>query len=312
MSNSNKKLLSLQNIINNYHGDLKLLNEQQFKKMVLIRLFLNNSLAFILQFAGLAISTLSTPLPFIWFASGTSCALCFLKGPRILPGIFLGSWLAYYLSNAGLKLASTSALLFVLQIIILLKISYLLRYPSLLFYKKKHFIQFILMTIIFTGIFSLCLNLIGYPLLNNTTFSFWQTWICWWLANLNGTVIFSLALMFCDAYFPESDSLSKQDISIFTLYCLISLVLVLGLLSSHQPILIILFITLICFMVQLISLYQGKLSVIFIMFLLTFSLGLSNLYGAAIWHNSFAWQTILYIQITIFLIYIANLFYHCK
>jgi hypothetical protein len=181
----------------------------QFRKMVLQRLLAGNMLAFLIQFIGLKISTLDSALTPLWVASGTAAALIFLRGSRILPGIGLGSFAAYYFSNSGLLQALECASLLTLQAYALLRLCYRYVSPSLIFYQRKLFIIFMLFSTLITGIISYCLMLISYPFILSDLI---QTalWLHWWLANLNGLIIFACAIMTWDAYFPQTYQIKKH------------------------------------------------------------------------------------------------------
>lgn len=195
--------------------------DQQFKKLSLQRFLMVNILVFFIQYGGLNLSTLSlNPFP-LWFATGTACAYLFLRGYNVLPGIFLGNFFAYYLATANFSLALGCASLLTIQALLLLWFNY--RYilnPSLIFYQLKQFIQFILFTAILTAWVSSLLLVICYPSMPITKPLF-QIGLQWWLANLNGILIFSIAMISWDAYFPQYNSIKQTTKGQLSLYILL-------------------------------------------------------------------------------------------
>lgn len=180
-----------------------------FKKLVLKRWLAGNVLVFLLQYISLTLSTLAPhPTP-LWLASGTACAFIFLRGVSILPGIWLGSVLAYLLAQAHLTVALGCATIFMLQAFVLLRICYRYIYPTLLFYRAFDFIKFIITCAAITAIASFLLEMFCYSTLQNTA----QPEILfleWWLANFNGIMVFSSAIIAWDAYFPQAHLLRNQ------------------------------------------------------------------------------------------------------
>lgn len=159
------------------------LHSSTFKKMIFTRLLAENVLVFLLQYTGLMFSTLSPhPAP-IWFATGTACGFIMMRSPTILPGIFLGTLLAYALAHFTIYTAFIHAMAFSLQAFLFYKICHHYSILTLIFYDKKTFFKFLLISIFITGCFSLITG--GF------------------LANLNGILIVACALMTWDAYFPQ-------------------------------------------------------------------------------------------------------------
>ena len=68
----------------------------QFKKMVMQRSLAENLLVFFLQYIGLKLTTFSLDPSPLWLATGTACAYLFLRGYRVLPGIWLGNFAGFY------------------------------------------------------------------------------------------------------------------------------------------------------------------------------------------------------------------------
>ena len=181
----------------------------QYKKMVVQRFLTGNIFAFLIQYIGLTMSTLSFIFMPLWISSGTALALIFLRGPRILPGIGLGSIVAYYFANSGILHAMECAGLFTFQAYALFRLNYRYASPTLIFYQKKLFFTFFLLSALITAITSYLLSIIFYSAFKN---HFTQLQIClqWWLANLNGLIIFACAIMTWDAHFPQIDRVKKQ------------------------------------------------------------------------------------------------------
>lgn len=194
---------------------------QQFKKLSLQRLVMVNILVFFIQYGGLNLSTLSlNPFP-LWFATGTACAYLFLRGLSVLPGIVLGNFFAYYLATANFFLALGCASLLTVQALLLLWFNY--RYllnPTLIFHQLNEFIKFILYTAMLTGLVSSLLLVICYPSMHPTELPI-QIGLQWWLANFNGILIFSLAMISWDAYFPQYKSIKQMTKEQLSLYILL-------------------------------------------------------------------------------------------
>jgi hypothetical protein len=169
----------------------------QFKKLFFIRLLAENSMVFLLQYMGLMFSTLTPePMP-AWFASGTACAFIFMRGLTILPGIWLGSVMAFYFADIDLTRSCLCACVFALQAFLLMHLSFSFIAQGLIFQRASILLKFIL-----------CAGILS------AAASFMLEWICtaefnlqiglqWWLANLNGTLIVSFAIATWDSYFPD-------------------------------------------------------------------------------------------------------------
>jgi hypothetical protein len=199
----------------------------QFKKMVLQRIIAANILAFLIQYIGLRMSTLDSLFAPLWIASGTACALIFLRGTRVLPGIGLGSGFAYYFANCSSFQAMLCASLLTLQAYVLLRLSYRYVHPTLVFYQRNLFITFILLSTIITATSSYFLTIITYSSIQSD-FTRTQIWLLWWFANLNGLIIFSCSIMTWDAYFPQTYQVKKQLYSLMSYFgpmILLSLIL---------------------------------------------------------------------------------------
>src|SRR5690349_20185221 len=112
----------------------------QFKKCVIDRRIMENAIVFLLQYSGLMLSTLSPHPKVLALASGTACAFIFLRGVTVLPGIWLGSLIAYFFAHAGLLSALACATIDALQAYFILWFCYRFVGPTLLFFNIKKFI----------------------------------------------------------------------------------------------------------------------------------------------------------------------------
>ena len=197
---------------------------QQFKKLVIKRLFAENCLIFLLQFIGLKLTSLiGHPSP-LWFATGTASAYLFLRGYSVLPGIWLGSYVSFYSEGIGFWLAFDWATMFALQGLLLLWFSYRYLSPTLIFSHLKTFMQFVGYCIILTGI-------VSFMFIGICSLSQFQAavslhlWLQWWLGNINGILIFACALITWDAYFPDFHATKLAKNTLFS-FCLLFLLLI--------------------------------------------------------------------------------------
>jgi hypothetical protein len=278
---------------------------EQFNLLIIKRFFVFNLFVACLQLGGLALTTLGSRFSILWFAHGVGLSLCFLRGKRVLPGIFLGSFLAYFLANTGLILALLLALLLTLQVFLLYWICERCAHPIPFLYQKKIFIKFIFYIIMITAINSLLMVLLCYPILYQPILSPQELFINWWLANLNGSLIFYLMLISCDVYFPQSDLISKKR-KIFYIFNILFLISVILLLAMSQIILInILLILFILFYIIIIFSKFKQFGLISAIFITGFCLSLTAFGNTPIWHTDFSIQTLFYLQfvLSIFNIY---------
>ncbi len=173
-----------------------------FKKTQYIRLAAENALTFLLQYLGLMLSVF---IPFdspAWLASGTACALIFLRGYTILPGLWLGTLVTFLSQESSFFTANAAAAIFTLQTIIIYALHRYLLIPTLVFYHFRLLIASLILFGLTTGAASLAL-LKSYSL----SLSLWKSW---WLANFNGAVLFSYLLIALDAYFPQIDTFKQR------------------------------------------------------------------------------------------------------
>jgi hypothetical protein len=176
---------------------------RQFQKLFLQRALAENFLVFLLQYSGLMLSTLSAHVTPLWLASGTASAFIFLRGASVLPGIFIGCFFACLMAKSGVTVALDCALIFSLQAWLLLVVSHRFISPTLIFYQKKIFAKFIFASAILAALGGLAFEYFCYSDLSVLQ--------CW-LANLNGILIFSFALITLDSYFPQIDNLRKINL----------------------------------------------------------------------------------------------------
>jgi hypothetical protein len=150
---------------------------------------------------GVSLTTISVqPYP-VWFASGTACAFLFMRGTTTLPGICLGTFVAFYMANAGFLRSIECAMLFALQSYVLLWWNYKNKNVTLVFSRFKSFLSFTISTLTITA---LCSTLL--VKLCDTS-----DYLSWWLANFNGILIIGCALMTWDAYFTQKEDLRRLN-----------------------------------------------------------------------------------------------------
>lgn len=283
-------------LVNQHSKQLQPNLKLSFKKLVLLRLLSENTFVFFLQYSSLNLSTLSLRASPLWLATGTACAFLFLRGYSILPGIWLGTFLAYYLAKAAFWFALGCAIVFSLQAVVLrwFNYKYLLN-PTLIFYRLQTYIKFILFTAALTALISAVLIFMYSLLIPHREISF-QLWLQWWLGNLNAILIFSCALITWDSYFPRSFSVKQLNKTLLTLYTLLVLI-TLALSISHNPIATILFALLNLFIVILISTNYGWGGAITAAFISGIILSFSAFMGAAVFNTPFVSLTFPLLQL---------------
>lgn len=196
------KLISLVKPHSQNSGFIK--RKQQLNKLFFNRLLAENCFAFLLQYTGLILAPPSLyPIP-LWFASGTAFAFVFIRGYTLLPGLYLGSFVAYYLTKFDPLICIYCATLLTLQPFVLSKLCYRFISPGLIFYHSMKLLQFIFVCFLVTGIVSYLLFLLTFFEFPNPLL-----WLQWWLADINGILIFSFALVTLDSYFPDFYLLKK-------------------------------------------------------------------------------------------------------
>lgn len=204
---------------------------QRTRKLYVSRFISENIFVLLLQYIGLIFSTLAAhPCP-LWFASGTACALIFLRGYSVLPGIWLGSFLAYALAKTGFAVSIGCATLFSLQAFLLLWLSYRYIVPTLLFSSRKKFLQFVLLSALASAMITAGLIILYRPFLYDINLEA-KLGLHWWLANLNGILILGCGLIAFDAYFPEIKKLKRQPL-LLLLYAMLFLLVMVICISTH-------------------------------------------------------------------------------
>lgn len=258
---------------------------RRFKNLFLRRLLAETIFVFLLQYIGLKITTLAMP-SLVWFASGTACGFIFMRGITVLPGIWLGSFLAYFLLKINIWIACGCASVFTLQAWLLQLFCYQYISPTLIFNRTKPFLQFLSFSVVLSAIVCILLELICYSVLPKGIDPL-RLWINWWLANLNGILIFSCALMTLDNYFPQVNSLKpfKNIAFIFSYGLLIAGIVALTL--SQSPQWIVCFILLTLFFVIIISIKFGWCGAMSSVFLIAIIPSLAN---------HFSVQTLIFLQ----------------
>lgn len=156
---------------------------RQYKYFFIKRSLSDNVLAFFLQFIALMSSTLlPAPNP-IWFAPGLAVAMIFLRGYRVLPGIWLGGFFALSFSGASVL---------TLQAVLLVWITQRFINPSLVFYRANKFLMFGLCNAILAILTSFVLLWIRhFP---------YSLWLQWSLAIFNGVLIVGIAWVTLDTF----------------------------------------------------------------------------------------------------------------
>lgn len=266
---------------------------KEFQKLTVKRLFASNLLVFLLQYIGISFS-LQTPIHLpILFASGISCGFMFLRGYSIFPGIWLGSFLAYFCVNADTGAAFNCATLIALQAVALLIFSYRFISPTLLFYYKHKLIKFFVFTSLLTAFISFLFVYAYFP----RTLSF-QLWLIEWFSNLNGILIFSCALVTWDAYFSDINILKEHSKKfIFNLFYGLLITFGVLLLFSHEPLSIIWFAWLTLAFTILISISYGWCGAISAVFILGLLLNLAAYMQGPVFSGSTSSESLLFLQI---------------
>lgn len=268
---------------------------QQFRSLSIKRFIVENLMVCLLQYSGLMLTTLLfTPAP-IWFASGVAAAFVFMRGFSILPGIWLGSFFAYFFSNSGIVLAFSCAAIHTFQTFLLLWISYRYITPTLVFFRFSVFIKFLFFTSILTALSCFLFVLQCFSKLQHSVAPF-LLWMQWWLANLDGILIVSLAIVTWDFYFPEINLMKNTNKKI--LFYSFGTVLVLSfiLVNSATPLLIMLSAVFTLPVIIFISLRYGWCGAVAAMFILGSILSFSAYFNAPLFSAHLPAATMIFIQ----------------
>lgn len=178
-----------------------------FKRLMIIRYLSENLFIFLLVYISLMFATLIPHPSPVSFVTGVSCGFIFLRGASILPGIWVGSVFAYYFTQSHFGDACAFGSVYAIQAYLLLQCNYYLKNPTLIFNKYNPLIKFIVSSALITAITSFFLMIICYKQAANP-WIFFQ----WWLANQNGILIVSCALVVWDSYFPQLDTLKQINL----------------------------------------------------------------------------------------------------
>ncbi len=182
--------------------------KQEYYGLVLRRFLFHNWVVFFLQYAGLLFTTLASTASPVWFAGGTGCAFIFLRGYQVVPGLWLGSLLAYHSAGLSVGRASLCALVLALQALLLVKLCYRSSILSLAFFQRSGFYLFLAYSAVVTSVASALLTLLCVPLLQHPS-TYTTVFLEWWLANFNGSVLVSCALFTWDAFVPDLRKLKQ-------------------------------------------------------------------------------------------------------
>lgn len=259
-------LLAIVNQYPNFQKN-KFVNEQF--KLVAIRFITENIFIFLLQYTGLMFSTLSTGMNPVWISSGTACAFLLLRGYAILPGIWLGTFFAFY-PNTTFISALIAASIFTLQPCLILILTYrLMKCPMPNISSGRSVCAFMLICVLTSAISSVLLISIFHT--NHPVSSFLQ----WWLANFSGTIVYTIAIITWDTYF--SDEVYPQSKSIYFILVIMTILMC----CSTSPVMIMLYAFSIIFLISICHYYHGHISTIACITLLTTTISTMSYIGTA-------------------------------
>lgn len=174
----------------------KLMRDNQ--KLKWIRLLSNNFLILLIQYSGINLIIMSLNSPIIVFATGTALGYLFLRGFSILPGLFIGNFMAYYLAKAGFIPAMAYASVISIQALLILWINHRNGNPSLIFNDRIKYLRFIGEAMVITAGLSLVFQYINFFAIPQYQIS-WFSWMQIWLAHLSAVLIFACAFITWDA-----------------------------------------------------------------------------------------------------------------
>lgn len=286
----------------NQHPALTLQNpKRRSLQLYLRRLFTENILVILLQYTGLTISMLVSPNSPAWLASGTACAFIFLRGISITPGIWLGTFLAYYSANTSAGLAIVIASLFAFQAVALLWVSIRYINPILIFYHRWQYVKFILYASAVTAFISLGWVSLSQPILTV------DLWLQAWLANLNGILVIAFALAVWDAYFPELESFGQLSLPLIAITYGTLLVVMIAYLGNVLP--FIGFAAIAWLLVIIISQLFGWCGVVNAIFLLGMLLTLAAFVGTPLFANHFSITALIFLESFLAISALSGLFF---
>lgn len=206
------------------------LKRQSFAQLCLKRALMANIIAGVLQYLGLMLATLLLPPSLLWFSAGVAVGMVFLRGYKILPGIYLGSFAAYLWAGSGYIMAFWAASLHTLQPLVLVWLSRQTQCLSLIFYETRSFLKFVILSALVTAVISF---LLAYSAIQGLSLQLWLLWRYWWLADFNGLIIFAIALVTWDGYLPELSFDLKKNLLPVCDFLFLCTMLIFLVLSTH-------------------------------------------------------------------------------
>lgn len=287
---------SMRNIVNTYASQQNF--TFQYKKLLISRFLTENFLLFLLQFMGFMISPIAPPAP-LWLASGTACGFIFMRGMRILPGIYLGSFLAFYLTTYNMFLSIFIAWFYSLQFLLIRWLTYRFIGPAIIFYNRTQLMKYILLNAIITASFCLILTMCLHS-------NFDKTWLHWWLGDFLGMLIFTFALVTLDNYYPEIDFLKNKLMLVFSysLWCLCIFLLI----FSYTPKQIIIYGLTTSPFIFLISRHYSWCGCIAAIFIFGFLIDLAAYVNAPLFTSHFSLSTSIFLQSILLIELVFGLF----
>lgn len=277
---------------------------RQFNTLVINRLIWENALLFLLQYMGLMLSTITEAYTPVWLASGTACAFVFLRGVTVLPGIFLGSFFAYFFAKVGLHTALVFACIFTMQPVLLLLISYRYISPILIFHRLDVLVKFIICLALVASLTSYLYLKACFPIFSIELFT-----ECF-LANCIGIISIACAIITWDMYFPQIHTL-KNMAKLSLIYGLFTLSILIALFCSHLPLsqsLILLTLPLSI----IISFCYGWCGIISASFIFAIIISFGAYFSAPIFYTEYALFTVDYMQKILLIQAIVGIYISCK
>ena len=284
------------NLVNQQVGLLDLDIQSQYKRLFIKRFLISNLFVFLIQVIGLNLNVYYLFRSPMWFFTGTACAFIFLQGYRVFPGIFLGNLLGFYWAKIGLVLALGFTAAISLQALMLFWFCQHHGIPTLIFYRRRAFLKFMMFTLVLTGLTSILLVYISHLSEPKVDLG-WQLWLRWWLGNLNAILIFASAIISWDAYFTDlySQTNLKNKMQIIALYgLLIFITFALALSSSLKLTLCLALANLL--ITAAISLLFGWCGAITALFISGVMLNLAAILEAPVFYTSYVSLTLPFLQ----------------
>ncbi|MDR3478676.1 MAG: MASE1 domain-containing protein [Gammaproteobacteria bacterium] len=273
----------------------------QFRQLFFKRLLAENTLVFLLQYIGLVLCAFGTSETPVWLAAGTSCAFIFMRGPSVLPGIWFGTFCAYFFAHSGIALGLIAATAYALQAYFLLSLSYRFLSPTLIYYQQLLLTKFFVLASGITALMSLILTVACYKSI------LYPVWLYWWLANLTGVLIFSFALITLDAFFTQIDELKELNKISLAFYILTIITPLLVLISSPTPAITLSTSLLLLLNIILVSQRFGWCGCVISVFCVGFGLDLAAFLQTPLFTTAFTFQTVTNIQLLLLLATLVGL-----